>query len=136
MTATYEGGCLCGAVRYRVTRAPLLVEYCHCGMCRRASGAPVTVWLDVPTSALVWLGRPPTFHDSSPDARRGFCPHCGGALVFQPLDGRPQVSLTAASLDDPARWVPQHHIHDADRVPWLGLADDLPRYPGPLPPPG
>lgn len=42
-----EGGCLCGAVRYRVTGKPYHVTHCHCSMCRRASGAPLVTWFSV-----------------------------------------------------------------------------------------
>jgi hypothetical protein len=37
--AIIEGGCLCGAIRYRATGAPYNITYCHCRTCRRASGA-------------------------------------------------------------------------------------------------
>ena len=39
-TATFEGGCLCGAVRYRAIAAPIRAVICHCSMCRKHSGAP------------------------------------------------------------------------------------------------
>jgi len=42
-----EGGCLCGAVRYRMVGAPLSSAICHCASCRRASGAPTVAWLTV-----------------------------------------------------------------------------------------
>ncbi|UQA56375.1 GFA family protein [Polyangium aurulentum] len=34
-----EGGCACGAVRYRMTRRPLFVHCCHCTFCQRETGA-------------------------------------------------------------------------------------------------
>ena len=36
--------------------------------------------------------------------------------------------MVVASLDDPAPLPPQQHIFVADRVPWLNIVDDLPRY--------
>ena len=35
----YEGGCLCGDIRYRATSEPEFVTHCHCQMCRKHSGA-------------------------------------------------------------------------------------------------
>lgn len=52
MTQVHEGGCLCGAVRYRITGEPKSVGYCHCRMCQRAAGAPVVAWATVPADAL------------------------------------------------------------------------------------
>jgi hypothetical protein len=34
-----EGGCQCGALRYRLNGAPLAVYNCHCKDCQRFSGA-------------------------------------------------------------------------------------------------
>ena len=49
-----EGGCLCGAVRYCVSGSPFATEYCHCGMCQKASGAPVVSWMDFHTNELAY----------------------------------------------------------------------------------
>ena len=46
-----EGGCLCGALRYRLDAAPLDIGYCHCSMCRRSTGAPVLAWACIPAAA-------------------------------------------------------------------------------------
>jgi hypothetical protein len=54
-----EGGCLCGAVRYRIEALPTDIAYCHCRMCQKASGAPAMAWATVPASAFAWTrGRP------------------------------------------------------------------------------
>src|SRR5260370_24713374 len=34
-----EGGCACGAVRYRLTAPPLIVHACHCRDCQKQSGS-------------------------------------------------------------------------------------------------
>lgn len=130
---TWEGGCLCGAVRYRAEGEPLLSEYCHCGMCRRAAGAPVIVWADFPRERYALLRGQPAHFVSSPGARRGFCAQCGSTLTFS-FDGRPYLSLTVATLDEPERLAPRQHIFEADRLSWLQLGDDLPRHRQQAPP--
>jgi hypothetical protein len=51
-----EGGCFCGAIRYRVPLPPLWVAHCHCSMCRRAQGAAFVTWLGVPGDRFSFLG--------------------------------------------------------------------------------
>ena len=41
----FEGGCLCGAVRFVATGQPKGVAWCHCESCRKHSGAPVSVFV-------------------------------------------------------------------------------------------
>ena len=38
MTQIFEGGCACGAVRYRMTSPPMFVHCCHCHDCQRQTG--------------------------------------------------------------------------------------------------
>ena len=44
MSDQFEGGCLCGAVRFVATGQPESVAWCHCQSCRKHSGAPVSVF--------------------------------------------------------------------------------------------
>ena len=128
-----QGGCLCGAVRYRVEGPPLLSEYCHCGKCRRAGGAPVVVWADLPREKFVLLRGEPAQYASSPGVKRGFCAQCGSSLTFQNGENPPFLSVTVGTLDDPGKVAPMEHIFSADRLPWLEIGDDLPRHPGSAP---
>jgi hypothetical protein len=127
---TREGGCLCGAVRYRVTGEPQSTTWCHCRMCQRASGAPAVAWGTFPPEAFVFtLGAPAVFR-SSPRGERSFCPACGTPLTFRPAAGRRDIDITLASLDDPAALAPDHHIWRMSRIAWFDTADTLPRYDG------
>ena len=123
-----EGGCLCGAVRYRIEAEPQLSEYCHCSMCRKAAGAPVVAWADFPAEAVRFTAGKPAEYASSDKARRGFCAACGSALYFRWLETPDRITLTIATLDDPERVAPTQHIFHADRLSWLELADTLPRH--------
>src|SRR5260370_38213501 len=44
MSDQFEGGCLCGTVRFVATGQPKSVAWCHCQSCRKHSGAPVSVF--------------------------------------------------------------------------------------------
>jgi len=127
--ASYEGGCLCGGVRYRVTAAAIDSGYCHCRMCQRNSGAPVVAWTTFPATSFSWTAGSPATYVSSPQIQRHFCAHCGSYLVFRREDST-EVSVNTASLDDPGAFQPQMHIFVESRIPWFRTDDDLPQHVG------
>ena len=94
------GGCLCGAVRYRVTGALRPVIACHCSQCRRTSGHHVAA-TSAPRDTVAVTGNV-TWYASSDVARRGFCGVCGSNLFWRltmpgPMQG--MMSVTAGTLD-------------------------------------
>lgn len=125
---TFEGGCLCGAIRYRATAAPLRGVICHCAICRRHSGAPALAFVHFPADAFEWRGPAPNWFRSSAHAERGFCPRCGSTLGMREdvLDDRVQVSI--GSLDDPTRVRIDDHVWTRSRLPWFETTDHLPRF--------
>lgn len=99
MAELTTGGCQCGAVRYELTEPPQS-EFCHCGMCRRATGGAFAALATVPKTAFRWTkGAPKTFN-SSTTAQRGFCGDCGTPLTFEYLAGK-SIDVSIGSLDDP-----------------------------------
>ena len=124
-----EGGCQCGAIRYRITGAPLMAALCHCSMCRRANAAPAVAWAMYPQEQVVFLKDSPTVYESSPGARRGVCGRCATQVSFTADYIPGLIDITIGSLDDPALVPPSLHYWESRRLPWLHLADGLPRYP-------
>jgi hypothetical protein len=124
-----DGGCLCRAVRYRISAEPHHADYCHCRMCQRAAGAPVVAWLTIARDAFAWTEGEPAIYRSSQEAERLFCRNCGTQLAFRALAEPDHLDVTLASLDHPEAVRPGHHIWTSSRIGWLETADDLPRYP-------
>lgn len=123
------GGCLCGAIRYRIEAAPVEALYCHCRMCRRAHGAPVVAWLTVPSAGFAIITGEPAGYRSSADATRSFCGRCGTPLTWQAVGNPTLIDVSTASLDNPAAVAPTLHLWTESRIPWFETADLLPRYP-------
>jgi hypothetical protein len=126
-----EGGCLCGAVRYRLGAKPLAMYYCHCSQCRRASGSSFATNLLVRTEALELTAGESLLaaYESSPGKRRFFCSRCGSPL-FSAAAATPQIrSLRAGTLDGDPGARPSVHIHAASKAPWTELTDGLPQKP-------
>lgn len=135
MTDVLEGGCHCGALRYRVTQAPTDSGYCHCRICQRTTGAPVLAWLHVPTAGFAMSAGEPKIYRSSAWGERWFCGNCGTQLLYRDSGETTMVDINVGSLDKPEEAEPVRHIFAASRIPWFDTADDLPRYPGAAPKP-
>ena len=129
MDLPLEGGCLCGAVRYRITVEPVDPAYCHCRMCQRRSGAPAVATAEIPVTGFAIILGEPAAYRSSPAAQRLFCRDCGTELYFTLLDDPPSLSLNIGTLDDPEAVQPIKHIWTSSQVSWFDVDDDLPRHP-------
>jgi hypothetical protein len=124
-----EGGCQCGAVRYRISGNPVMAALCHCTMCRRANAAPAVAWAMYELAQVSFLATPPTSYESSPGAKRGFCSHCGTQICFTAEYIPGLIDLTIGSLDEPGLVPATFHYWESKRLPWLHVADQLPAYP-------
>jgi hypothetical protein len=122
-----EGGCACGAVRYRVVSSPFDAGYCHCSLCRRSAGAPVLAFATVPLADFIVTGNPRR-RRSTDFGERWFCEQCGTQIAMR-VDHQPDtIDFTIASLDAP-EWVrPAFHIFAASRIPWFDTRDDGARF--------
>jgi hypothetical protein len=128
--APAEGGCLCGAVRYRLARVRRHVVHCHCSQCRGAAGAPVVTWAMAREENFTIVRGEPAWFVSSDHGKRGFCARCGTQLLFVSTRYPGAVDVTAASFDHPERLVPLRHVFAPERIAWLEISDGLPRHVG------
>lgn len=125
----HEGGCLCGAIRYRATGAPTALLVCHCRSCRGASGAPSLAWAIFRASDFAFVsGKPATFK-SSPGVERGFCARCGTTLTYASADHPEVADVTAATLDHPDRFAPTREIWLEEKIAWEAVDHARVRYP-------
>jgi DNA-binding winged helix-turn-helix (wHTH) protein len=121
------GGCLCGEVRYQITEPARDTVICHCRMCQRFSGAPLSVASVYGSEAVKFTRGEPKYYKSSPFAERGFCANCGSSLVYRPVS--PPVSpnwdgwilIEIGSLDNPLPNVPTWQLGVESQLPWLDL---------------
>lgn len=125
-----KGGCHCGAIRYELLKEPIDADFCHCSDCRRATGAPVSAWMDFASGDISWLSGQPAEYASSEKIRRGFCSGCGASISYRHVDYAQFFTLGVATLDAPELVAPKYHIYTGQQVAWLTLADTLPKHPG------
>ena len=125
-----EGGCQCGAVRFRIGLPPKWCAHCHCSMCRRAHGAAFVTWVGSESERFELLsgGTELRRYRSSPEATRSFCGRCGTMLFFESGRWPGEVHVTLAHLDWTEGLVPKAHAYWSSRVAWADFADsELPK---------
>lgn len=123
-----EGGCLCGALRYRATAEAIETGYCHCRMCQRSSGAPVLAYASFPVASFAYLKGAPKRYQSSTHGHREFCGACGAQIAFRETHNARTVDVNVGTLDDCCDVQPTVHIYCESRVAWFDTDDDLPRF--------
>ena len=126
----FEGGCLCGALRYRCATPPLDAGYCHCRLCQRSTGAPVLVWATFPFDRFAYTQGTPALYRSSAHGVREFCATCGTQIAYRAFADARTIDVNVGSLDNPAGVPPRRHVWTASRIPWFDTRDELPRQPG------
>lgn len=106
----FEGGCLCGAVRFEATGRPWRVGLCHCLDCRKHSGSLFQPTAIFPEAAVV-------VHGEARDwAGRHFCPRCGSSVFSRTGD---EVEITLGALDAPNQLTPTYENWTVRRERWL-----------------
>jgi hypothetical protein len=125
-----RGRCLCGNLRFELRGRRLWVAHCHCDSCRRNTGSAVATFVGYRKDQLSYTRGERKFYQSSPGVRRGFCAECGTPMTYEADRCPDEVHLYLSTIDNPGAFVPQLHVFFAERIPWMDLVDDLPRYEG------
>ncbi|MDH5673030.1 MAG: GFA family protein [Myxococcales bacterium] len=101
-----EGGCYCGALRYRVQGEPMFKGQCHCRECQYFAGGGVNHFMGVAADALTFTrGAPKRFQrsDLEQPVVRTFCGECG-TQIYSQAPAVPALILKAGTLDDPSHY--------------------------------
>jgi hypothetical protein len=130
VSASFTGGCVCGAIRYEVTAEPMMMFNCHCRDCQRTTGSAFSPVVYVPAKAFkITKGKAHYYSTTSEMVghnKRGFCPECGSRLFGGETDEG--QAILASSLDDPSLFKPQVNMWISDAQPWDHLDPKLPRF--------
>ena len=121
-----EGGCLCGAIRYRVSGEAVATTLCHCRSCRRASGGTNIAWAVFDHAQFRWLSGFPSAYSSSPGIEWLFCKDCGSLVAYRRSSRPDHMDVTTGTLDDPEVYPPTVEIWLDHKIGWEQLNRDLP----------
>ncbi|WP_084673921.1 GFA family protein [Methylobacterium sp. WSM2598] len=133
--ARIEGGCLCGAVRYRSEAEPAMQVICHCKTCQKNSGSAFSMNVAIPQDSLTTQGdalRSYIDHSgaSGQPFYRYYCSSCGSHIYSHGAAYGPVAFIKAGTLDDATWLAPSVHIWVAEKLPWVAIPDGTTQYPG------
>ncbi|MDN4591078.1 aldehyde-activating protein [Xenophilus aerolatus] len=127
---TLAGRCCCGAVHYVVDDAFDYALNCHCGDCRRATGAAFKPFAGIARERLrVTQGEDAMLRHGGEGNFDMRCARCGSLLYSVVRDGA-VVHVTLGTLIDAPGLRPSAHIFVGSKAPWFTITDDLPQYDG------
>src|SRR5580692_10266470 len=132
MDADLEGGCACGAVRYRLGAAPMFVNCCHCTWCQRETGGAFAINAIIERSCVEVTGGEAEAVVTPSESGEGQiihrCPTCHVAL-WSHYGGRKHAAFVrAGTLDKPNPVKPDAHIFTRSKLPWVNLEGGAPAF--------
>jgi hypothetical protein len=128
---SFEGGCDCGGVRYRLEDRPMFVHCCHCRWCQRESGASFALNALMESDRVTLLNGTPevvlTPSNSGSGQRISRCPTCRLALWSNYGGGGDAVRFVrVGTLDEADLFPPDVHIFTSTKQPWVVLPPGVP----------
>jgi hypothetical protein len=96
---TYEGGCHCGRVRFRVTADLSRVSDCNCSVCTKKGFLHLIV---APEQFELLSGEDAlsTYQFNTGTAKHIFCRHCGIHSFYVPRSDPDKIDVNVRCLDD------------------------------------
>lgn len=130
-TESYEGGCTCRHVRYRLTSKPMFVHCCHCRWCQRETGTAFALNAMIEADRVELLAGKVEAVNTPSNSGKGQkisrCPRCRIA-VWSNYAGAGDAAhfVRVGTLDEPDRMPPDIHIFTMSKQPWVVLPTSTP----------
>ncbi|QEW20014.1 hypothetical protein LA6_002207 [Marinibacterium anthonyi] len=134
MTLPAEGGCICGALRFRVTAQPMMTMACHCVTCQKMTGGAFSTSVMVSEDGFeVTAGSPVVGGLKGPEIHHMHCPECHSWVYTTFGPDRPFVNLRAVMLDAISWFAPFTESYVSEKLPWAqtGAPHSFEKFPAP-----
>jgi hypothetical protein len=131
---TFDGGCDCRTIRYRMTSGPLFVNCCHCRWCQRETGTSFALNAMIEADRVILLsGEPQSVHTPSHSGKGQKivrCPKCFIAVWSHYAGAGDAIRfIRVGTLDEPDLFPPGIHIFTSTKQPWVVLPSNIPAVP-------
>jgi hypothetical protein len=128
---SFDGGCTCRHVRYRLLSRPLFVNCCHCTWCQRETGSAFAINAMIEADRVQLLAGAPECIDTPSNSGKGQkiwrCPKCRVAVWSNYAGAGDAVRFVrVGTLDEPARVPPNIHIFTTTKQPWVVFPEGMP----------
>jgi hypothetical protein len=117
-----SGGCMCRAVQYEISEAPVIAALCHCDRCRPQSGSAFSTVIIIKRSTITLHGATAVFEDIGASGRRvirRYCPQCGSPLTVEPDVTSELMFVKVGGIDANEWFHPMMELFVRRRRPWV-----------------
>lgn len=132
MKVPFTGKCLCGDIKYTVSKEPLGMGHCHCRDCQIVSSTSHTSVVAVHADSIKWdTGEPKEFinvADSGTKVVRHFCPKCGTHLTGYSEATKDFVGIKAATMDDVESFKPTIDSYISSTPSWTVMSNETQKF--------
>jgi len=123
--------CYCGAVALLSESAAQSVVHCHCGQCRRLSGAAFTTWVSLSKQAVRLVGTENLVaFNATSNVQRRFCKVCGTHVYTEDQRYPKIVGIPAGIIEGPLGREPRAHYFVSHKAAWHTISDGLRQFGG------
>jgi len=128
----YQGGCLCGAVRFEIHGEISHIVYCHCSQCRKAQGSAFAAngFVQADAFSITQGEEALTGYASSPGQTKYFCRICGSPILSRSEATADRVRVRLGTIETDIQERPEAHIFVTSKADWEEISGDLPQYAG------
>jgi len=126
----YNGSCLCGKVRFEITKEIHNIVYCHCSRCRKAQGSAFATNGNIDVEGFKFISgeNELTGYESSPGQTKYFCKNCGSPIISRNKSNPDKVRVRLGVIESDIIERPMAHIFVESKANWEDIKDDLSQY--------
>ncbi len=126
----YNGSCLCGVIKLKISGKIQDIVHCHCSQCRKAQGSAFATNGNVDINDVVFLSGEDnlTSYESTPGQTKYFCKTCGSPIMSKTKSKPSQVRIRLGTLTSDIIERPMAHIFTKSKANWETITGNLPQY--------
>jgi len=119
-----SGGCLCGSIRYKILKEPLLAYTCHCRFCQKDTGTAYRSALSILNENVELSGKEFSVYtyksvEHGRELYKNFCPDCGTTISLKTERFPERQVIMIGTLDDPSQIALNTHMFVEEAFDWI-----------------